>query len=167
MLAWAVDRMIPSALGDVNDRQHTPVKAIIFCTITGTIALVALVAVPQASLLGALLAQILAFILVSIAGIAFPYRLRQVWEKGGGHRILGIPSVVLAGVGGVVVLVGLMLMFIFNTTVNATFATTRTLSLGFMIGVVVVGIIWYVGAFVLNRNQGVDVGLAYREIPPE
>jgi hypothetical protein len=70
-------------------------------------------------------------------------------------------------VGGVVVLVGLMLMFIFNTTVNATFATTRTLSLGFMIGVVVVGIIWYVGAFVLNRNQGVDVGLAYREIPPE
>jgi amino acid transporter len=167
MLAWAVDRMIPSALGDVNDKHHTPVKAIIFCTITGTIALVALVAVPQASLLGALLAQIFAFILVSIAGIAFPYRLRQVWEKGGAHRILGIPSVVLAGVGGVVVLVGLMLMFIFNTTVNSTFAVTRTLSLAFMIGVVVVGIIWYVGAFVLNRNQGVDVGLAYREIPPE
>jgi amino acid transporter len=167
MLAWAVDRMVPSALGDVNDKHHTPVKAIIFCTITGTIALIALVVVPQASLLGALLAQIGAFILVSIAGIAFPYRLRQVWEKGGGHRILGIPSVVLAGVGGVVVLVGLMLMFIFNNTVNATFATTRTLSLAFMIGVVVIGILWYVGAFVLNRNQGVDVGLAYREIPPE
>jgi amino acid transporter len=167
MLAWAVDRMVPSALGDVNDKHHTPVKAIIFCTITGTIALIALVVVPQASLLGALLAQILAFIVVSIAGIAFPYRLRQVWEKGGGHRIAGIPSVVLAGVGGVVVLVGLLLMFIFNSTVNSTFAVTRTLSLAFMIGVVVIGIIWYVGAFVVNRNKGVDVGLAYREIPPE
>ena len=167
MLAWAVDRMVPSALGDVNDKHHTPVKAIIFCTITGTIALIALVVVPQASLLGALLAQILAFIVVSIAGIAFPYRLRQVWEKGGGHRILGIPSVVLAGVGGVVVLVGLMLMFIFNSTVNASFAVTRALSLEFMIGVVVIGIIWYFGALALNRNKGVDVGLAYREIPPE
>jgi amino acid transporter len=167
MLAWAVDRMVPSAVGDVNDKHHTPVKAIIFCTITGTIALIALVVVPQASLLGALLAQILAFIVVSIAGIAFPYRLRQVWEKGGGHRILGIPSVVLAGVGGVVVLVGLMLMFIFNSTVNASFAVTRALSLEFMIGVVVIGIIWYFGALALNRNKGVDIGLAYREIPPE
>jgi amino acid transporter len=167
MLAWAVDRMIPSALGDVSDKRHTPIKAIIFCTITGTIALVALVAVPQASLLGALLAQIFAFILVSIAGIAFPYRLRQVWEKGGGHRIVGVPSVVLAGVGGVIVLVGLMLMFIFNGSINSTFAVTRTLSLGFMIGVVVIGILWYVGAFVMNRNRGVDLGLAYREIPPE
>src|SRR3982075_350763 len=129
MLAWAVDRMIPSALGDVNDKHHTPVKAIVFCTITGTIALIALVTVPQASLLGALLAQIGAFILVSIAGIAFPYRLRQVWEKGGGHRILGVPSVVLAGGGGVIVLGGLLLMFIFNSTVNAAFAVTRTISL--------------------------------------
>src|SRR5438128_7392009 len=43
MLAWAVDRMVPSALGDVNDQHHTPVKAIVFCTITGTIALIALV----------------------------------------------------------------------------------------------------------------------------
>ena len=167
MLAWAVDRMIPSALGDVNDKHHTPVKAIVFCTITGTIALIALVTVPQASLLGALLAQIGAFILVSIAGIAFPYRLRQVWEKGGGHRILGVPSVVLAGVGGVIVLGGLLLMFIFNSTINGAFAVTRTLSLAFMIGVVVIGVIWYFVAISVNRSQGVDVGLAYREIPPE
>src|ERR1700726_1963925 len=88
MLAWAVDRMIPAPMGDVNERFHSPVKAIIFCTITGTLALIALVAFPQASLLGALLAQIVAFILVSIAGIFFPYRLHHVWEAAGGHKIL-------------------------------------------------------------------------------
>jgi len=60
-----------------------------------------------------------------------------------------------------------MLMFIFNSTVNASFAVTRALSLEFMIGVVVIGIIWYFGALALNRNKGVDIGLAYREIPPE
>jgi amino acid transporter len=167
MLAWAVDRMIPSPLGDVNERFHSPVKAIVFCTVTGTLALIALVAVPQASLLGALLAQIAAFILVSIAGIFFPYRLRHVWESAGGHKILGIPSVTLAGIGGVLVLGTLMLLFIFNGTINSTFGVTARLSLSFMIGVVVVGILWYVGAYFLNRNQGIDVSLTYREIPPE
>jgi amino acid transporter len=167
MLAWAVDRMIPTSLGDVNERFHSPVKAIVFCTVTGTLALIALVAVPQASLLGALLAQIAAFILVSIAGIALPYRLRHVWEAAGGHKILGIPSVMLAGIGGVLVLGSLMLLFIFNSTINSTFGVTARLSLSFMIGVVVVGILWYLGAYFLNRNQGIDLGLTYREIPPE
>ena len=167
MLAWAVDRMIPAPLGDVSERFHSPVKAIIFCTVTGTIALIALVTVPQASLLGALLAQIAAFILVSIAGIAFPYRLRHVWEAAGSHKLLGIPSVTLAGIGGVIVLGALLLMFIFNSTINSTFGVTARLSLFFMIGVVVVGIIWYAAAYFLNRSQGVDLGLTYREIPPE
>jgi amino acid transporter len=167
MLAWAVDRVVPAPLGDVSERFHTPVKAILFCTATGTLALIALVTVPQASLLGALLAQIAAFILVSIAGIAFPYRLRHVWELAGGHKILGIPSVALAGAGGVIVLGGLMLMFIFNSTINSTFGVTARLSLAFMIGVIVIGILWYIGAYLLNRNQGIDLGLAYREIPPE
>ena len=167
MLAWAVDRMIPAPMGDVSERFHSPVKAIVFCTITGTLALIALIAIPQASLLGALLAQIAAFILVSIAGILFPYRLRHVWEAAGGHKILGVPSVTLAGIGGVIVLGALMLLFIFNSTINSTFGVTARLSLSFMLGVVVVGILWYVGAYFINRGRGIDVGLAYREIPPE
>jgi amino acid transporter len=167
MLSWALDRMIPAPLGDVSDRFHTPVKAIIFCTITGTLALIALVTVPQASLLGALLAQVAAFILVAIAGIVFPFRLRHVWEAGGGHRLLGIPSVTLAGIGGVIVLGSLMVMFIANSTINATFGVTKQLSLMFMIGVVLVGVVWYIVAYFLNRAQGVDLSLTYREIPPE
>ena len=111
--------------------------------VTGVIALIALVRIPQASLLGALLAQIVAFIVVSIAGIVFPYRLPQIWEGGGGRRILGVPAVTLAGIGGVIALGGLMIMFIANDTVNATFAVTRGISLKFMIGVIVVGAIWY------------------------
>jgi amino acid transporter len=167
MLAWSLDRTVPRQLGEVNDRYHTPVKAILLCAVTGTAALVALVQIPQASLLGALLAQIVAFILVSIAGVVFPYRLRQIWEGGGGRRIFGVPAVTLAGLGGVIALGGLMIMFIFNNTVNATFAATRGLSLKFMIGVVVVGAVWYVVAWALNKRRGVDLSLSYREIPPE
>src|SRR5258707_639294 len=100
MLAWSLDRVVPKQLGQVSDTFHTPIKAILVCAVTGEIALFALVQIPQASLLGALLAQIAAFIVVSIAGILFPYRLKAVWESAGGRRILGVPAVTLAGIGG-------------------------------------------------------------------
>jgi hypothetical protein len=67
----------------------------------------------------------------------------------------------------VIALGGLMIMFIADDTVNATFAATRGLSLKFMIGVVVVGAIWYAVTWAINRSRGVDLSLAYREIPPE
>jgi amino acid transporter len=167
MLAWSLDRTVPPRIGEVSERFHTPVGAIAFCTITGEVALVALVTVAQASLLGALLAQILAFIIVSLAGVVFPFRAREVWESAGGRRLFGVPAVTLAGIGGVVVLGALLGTFILNSTVNATFAVTRRLSVEFMIGVVVVGVIWYAVAWMVNRSRGVDLGLVYREIPPE
>ena len=167
MLAWSLDRTVPAAIGEVSDKYHTPVKAIIFATITGELALILLTVNASASLLGALLAQILAFIVVSVAGIVFPYRMKDVWESAGGRRIMGIPAVTLAGIGGVLVLGGMMIMFIVNPTINATFAVTRRLSLVFMIGVVVVGAIWYAVAYSINKSKGVDLRLVYREIPPE
>ncbi|MGN6793700.1 MAG: hypothetical protein ACTHJW_15040, partial [Streptosporangiaceae bacterium] len=167
MLAWSLDRAVPRQLGDVSDRLHTPIKGILLCAVTGEIALFALIQIPQASLLGALLAQIAAFIVVSIAGIVFPYRLKAVWESAGGRRIFGIPAVTLAGVGGVVALGVLMGEFVLNSSISATFAVTRALSLEFMLGVVVLGAIWYLFAWRINASKGVNLGLAYREIPPE
>jgi amino acid transporter len=167
MLAWSLDRTVPQALGEVSERFRTPVKAIAFCTVTGILALILLTTVPNASLLGALLAQIVAFIIVSLAGVVFPYRLKAVWESAGARRIFGVPAVALAGAGGVIALTALMLMFIFNDQINSTFAVTRALSLWFMIGVIVVGAIWYAAATVINRRRGVDLALAFREIPPE
>jgi len=167
MLAWALDRTVPKRLGDVSERFHTPVNGIVLATITGEIALVALVVNSQASLLGALLAQIAAFILVSIAGVVFPYRLKSVWESAGGHRLFGIPTVTLAGIGGVIVLGGFVYEFLFNSVVNATFAVTRELSLKFMIAVPIIGVVWYLAAYFVNRSRGIDLALAYRELPPE
>jgi amino acid transporter len=167
MLAWGLDRSGPQWLGRVNDRVHTPVAAIVFCTVTGEIALLALINIAQASLLGALLAQIAAFILVCVAGIAFPYRLKDLWESAGGRRILGVPAVALAGVAGAIALGALLILFIFNKSISAQFAVTAHLSIEFMVGVVVVGILWYIGAYLVNKRRGINLNLAYKEIPPE
>ena len=167
MLAWGLDRSAPQRLGRVSDRLHTPVTAIVFCTVTGELALLALINIAQASLLGALLAQIGAFILVSAAGIAFPYRLRSVWESAGGRRILGVPAVALAGAGGVLSLGALMVLFLANHSISSTFAVTAHLSVEFMLGVVAAGVLWYVGAYLVNKRRGINLNLAFKEIPPE
>jgi amino acid transporter len=167
MLAWSLDRSGPQALGRVNDRTHTPVVAIVFCTVTGELALLALINVPQASLLGALLAQIAAFILVSAAGVAFPYRLKDIWEAAGGRRLFGVPAVALAGAGGVISLGALMVLFITDKSISTTFAVTAHLSVEFMLGVIAAGVLWYIGAVLYNKRRGVNLNLTYKEIPPE
>jgi hypothetical protein len=146
---------------------HTPVVAIVFCTVTGELALLALINIPQASLLGALLAQIAAFILVSAAGIAFPYRLKDIWEAAGGRRLFGVPAVALAGAGGVIFLGALLVLFIADKSISAQFAVTAHLSVEFMLGVLAAGVLWYIGAVLYNRRRGVNLNLTYKEIPPE
>ena len=168
MLAASLDRMIPSALGEVDERSHSPRNAIILCTIAGEISILALIAIPQASLLGALMAQIIAYLIVSVAGILFPYRMKDVWQASGGRTFMGVPLIVLAGIAGVIVLGGQLFLFVTNDDINGFFGVTRDISLlvaGLVIGT---GILWYVGAwFYSNRNRGVDTNLVYRAIPPD
>ena len=72
---------------------------------------------------------------MSAAGIAFPYRLKDIWEAAGGRRLFGVPAVALAGAGGVIVLGALLVLFIFNKSISAQFAVTAHLSVEFMLGV--------------------------------
>ena len=167
MLAGALDRMIPGALGDVDERLHSPVKAIVVCTLGGELAILALSFIPQASLLGALLSQMIAFIIVGVAGIVFPYRMPAVWQSAGARRIFGLPLITVAGAASVVVLTAMLILFVVNPSINGVFGVTHTISLIASASVVVAGAIWYVVATRLNRSRGVDAALLYKTIPPE
>ena len=167
MLAASLDRMIPGALGEVDEKTHSPRNAIILCTIAGELSILGLIAIPQASLLGALMAQIIAYIIVAVAGIVFPYRMKDVWQAGGGRTIMGVPSIVVAGIASVVVLGGFLYLFISNNDVNSVFGVTREISLKVAGVVIGVGAVWYVVATMYNKRRGVDTSLVYRAIPPD
>jgi RsiW-degrading membrane proteinase PrsW (M82 family) len=113
------------------------------------------------------MAQIIAYLIVSVAGILFPYRMKDVWQASGGRTFMGVPLIVLAGIAGVIVLGGQLFLFVTNDDINGFFGVTRDISLlvaGLVIGT---GILWYVGAWFYNRNRGVDTNLVYRAIPPD
>jgi amino acid transporter len=167
MMAASLDRMIPAALGEVDERTHSPRNAIILCTLAGEVAILGLIAIPQASLLGALLAQIIAYIIVGIAGIAFPYRMRDVWAAAGGQTVFGIPRIAVAGAAAVVVLGSFLWLFVTNNDINSFFGVTRDISLAVAAVVIGTGVIWYLAAWAYNRNRGIDTGLVYKAIPPD
>ena len=167
MLAASLDRMIPGALGEVDEKTHSPRNGIILCTIAGELSILALILIPQASLLGALMAQIIAYIVVGIAGIVFPYRMKDVWKAGGGRTFAGIPLIVLAGIASVIVLGAQLFLFITNDDINSFFGVTRDISL-LVAGVVIgTGVVWYFVASWYNRNRGIDTSLVYKAIPPD
>ena len=167
MLAASLDRMVPSALGEVDERTHSPRNAIILCTIAGELSILALIAIPQASLLGALMAQIIAYLIVSVAGILFPYRMKDVWQASGGRTVAGIPLIVLAGIAGVIVLGGQLFLFVTNNDINGFFGVTRDISLLGSGGRHRDGRPLVHRAWIYNRNRGVDTNLVYRAIPPD
>jgi amino acid transporter len=167
MLAGALDRMIPKALGDVDERWHSPVKAVIACTLGGEIAILALSFIPQASLLGALLSQMIAYIIVSVAGVVFPYCMRNVWESAGARRIFGLPLISVAGAASAVVITVMLIVFVANPSINGVFGVTHTISVVAGAAVIVAGAIWYVVATRMARAKGFDPALLYKTIPPE
>jgi hypothetical protein len=57
----------------------------------------------------------------------------------------------------------MVLMFIFYSG----FGLNSDLAHEVVIGVLVVSVIWYLLAKMIQRSRGIDVGYAFKEIPPE
>jgi len=55
------------------------------------------------------------------------------------------------------------LMFIFYDA----FGLTSVLARNVVIGVLIVSIVWYWLAKFMQKSRGIDVGFAFKEIPPE
>ncbi|OLT19457.1 hypothetical protein BJF78_10815 [Pseudonocardia sp. CNS-139] len=90
-----------------------------------------------------------------------------MWRSGGGRRVLGLPAVTLAGAVGAVLMIALLVMLVANETLNGVYGPTRAISLYATGGVLLAGLLWYVGAKIVNRRRGIDLALAFKEIPPE
>src|SRR5581483_1710621 len=82
LLAYGIDGVGPSWLGNVSERLHTPVNALVVMGI-GSIAALWLYTRPDSpfkTLVG-IFGFILSFIVTSIAAILMPYRKRALWES--------------------------------------------------------------------------------------
>ncbi len=169
VMAMGFDGTIPATFGDVSERFHSPVKA------TTAWAILALVVVyifnykPNWStpiLLGGTTTGVLVLGVTATAAALFPYRSKTIYRASPApvqRKLLGVPLITLVGLLGaamsfVMVVVGL-------TTKELGLANTTARLL--LVGAFVTGFVIFYGWRAWQARRGVDLGLAFRELPPD
>jgi basic amino acid/polyamine antiporter, APA family len=169
MIAWSFDRLAPDRLGYVGERVHTPLVAIGLST-AGSIVFMWLIAYRSIALLSLIEALLVAWGVAMAAAVVFPSRRRDFYEASPVRwKIAGVPVMSLGGAVAALffVYVGYLL---WNDPVAAgPMFTLHHLSREFWIvlGIVAFGIVWFAGTKLYRRRQGIDIDLAFRQIPIE
>jgi uncharacterized membrane protein len=102
-----------------------------------------------------------AMILTMIGAIVFPMRMRRHFEQSPAskYRAATLPLALLGIVANLVIMYYLF-------TVPALAATTPQ-SEGLMVGIFVVGVIYYYVVSAYRKSTGINIGQAFKEIPPD
>ncbi len=99
LLAYGIDGVIPARFGEVNERTHTPVFALVVVGAGSAIALWVYATNPDFTTLTGISVYIVSFALVSIAAILFPSRRPQLWASSPvAGRIGGLPTITIVGI---------------------------------------------------------------------
>ncbi len=167
MVAMSLDRLLPEWVSRVHERLHTPVNAHIayFVASIPVIILYDFWGKWAALTLGVTFACGYVFVVTALAGALLPYRAKALYDAspGGQYKIGDWPAVTVIGGIGAVVGAIMVLMFIFYDV----FGLTSDLAREVVIGVLIVSVIWYLLAKMIQKSRGIDVGYAFKEIPPE
>ena len=165
LVAWSLDRVAPDTLGTVSERTHTPIPAILLC-LAGGITFVGMLAFTSFFQLVIFIeVAVLAWALVLLAGVFFPYRRPDIYNKSpiANMKIGGLPVMSVACALGAAA----AFFYFFNLFFDDFAAGHARHSMSVLIG-------WFVGSFILywimwfiRRRQGVNVDLAFKEIPIE
>jgi len=156
LFAQSFDRFLPSRVSFVSPRFGSPVVAHAI-DLVFTITLVGLAAyyfAGASSLFGAIVGSMVYFVFVGLAALLHAIRK----ETGTGKILLA-----LAGFGNILVFSYVAWQFVSN------FSTwgINLLSGGFNVFSIILGGAIYLAARQYHRRRGIDISLAYRELPPE
>ena len=167
LFAWSFDRIIPDKVSEVSERTRSPLVANVVVLVV-TLAYLAVIVFAGGSFLTLLytsgIAELLTFMVVAVAGIAFPYRRKVLYKESSIVKsFFGLPQITVVAAVSLAVY---LLFFISLLTADALGANSST-GIRATVIIAVVSIVVYPISKVVNRRRGVDLGLAFRELPPE
>jgi amino acid transporter len=156
MMAQAFDRYLPSQFAYVSARYGSPVFAHLF-DLAVTLVLIGLASFLYgtiSSLYGAVMASMMYFAFVGIAAAIYAVKKETGWSK------------ITLGVAGVLQL----LVFAFLTYQFLLYPKIwggNMLAYGYIILTFGLGVLIYAYASIRRKREGLEISLAFKEIPPE
>jgi amino acid transporter len=167
MVATSMDGVLPERLGRVDPRTHTPLLAIGIGLVLSLASLILLTTHGNlTTILNAVLGELVgAYLLVSLAAIAFPFvpKTRQAYRASPANiSVAGIPLISIMGTLSTVVLLIIGWQFWTNDKygLNTTGAKITTFALP------AAALIIYAISRAVRQSRNQDISLAFKEIPP-
>ncbi len=165
-LAWSLDRLAPEKLAWVHPRWHSPVWGLAMIFVLGCITS-ALYTFGELSVLTGTIGLTASMVLVAVAGVVLPFRHRELWRSSPARGTIGglpLISVVAAVSIPLLVLIEWALISDVNSGASLEGNPGRLL---LVVIVFFVGVPLYYLIRAVQKRRGVDIELAYKEIPPE
>jgi len=162
--AWAIDGMIPNAFAYVNEKFRTPFNAIIVSGVGGALFLAGIAFTTWLGILSGALAISFVWLCASIAAIIFPFHRKEFYARSGiNYEIAKIP--VISIVGSVNAVWNIVAIWIMVTDARA--GANSPISLSFVGGLLLVGVVLFYAMRAYRKRQGVDTSLTFKAIPVE
>ncbi len=174
LVAYAIDGLLPRRFGEVHPKYHTPAFSLGVMCVASIISLAIYVYTPYFATLVGIFGFILTFGLTSIAAMVMPYRAKTIFETSPVKwRIFGVPVITILGALSIVMCV--IMEWIFLSDPNAGLQTTTApffsrIPYGMAwlnVAIFLSGLLLYFGAKAIQSRRGMNVDLAYKEIPIE
>ncbi|MCL6564488.1 MAG: APC family permease [Firmicutes bacterium] len=167
LLAWALDGLLPAQVAEVHDRWHAPVWAIWLSALLGIGFLWLYAYDPAFATIAGFFGQVAGtFLITSWAAIWFPYRQPEMFEASPvAWRVGRLPLISLLGALGVIGMSVIAWAFLQDPL--SGISLQHPLMLLINAAVFVSGFLVFWVARAVRARQGIDLSLAYAEIPPE
>jgi len=162
LFAMAFDRVLPEKVTYINEKYHSPVVATIVCAVVSSVGLAA-----ESGLLGPLAGWVAAgdlwdyifFAFVCVAGIIFPFRLKEIYKACPvKHELGGIPVITIVSILALLGNLWVILTAVPQLTYEAALFTVL---------MVIVPTLIYCYYRARARMTKVDYGTIYTSLPPE
>ena len=168
LMTWSFDGLLPRRLAGVSPTRHTPAPAIV-ATALLSVPLAVWICFSDNFFQYFAIAAVSAYpslVLVGITATLIKRRRPDLYVGSsaewriGGIEVLPVVGVICSLVGAAAI----ALLFIYHEEVGLQYTTATAI---YLVGMFAVGAIWWHVARAMRRGQGVDLALAYKEIPPE
>jgi len=165
MFAAGFDRSLPALLAKVSERFHTPVTAVtIYMALTELGLVLSVYAGVIFEFLNITLVSLYAF--VGLAALILPFIRNQMYSNSilARYKLGNIPAISLLGAANLIFFGFLDYFSLLNPAVSGP---DWTRSIGTLIGIFLLGVVSYFLVTRYYHSKGIDVSLAFKEIPPE
>jgi basic amino acid/polyamine antiporter, APA family len=167
MFAWSFDRLMPERLSYVEPRSRAPIVAIGIFTLLAIASTAIYSFTTWFSSLSVLLGLSLTLLFTAVSGILLPYcHPAMVNASPYGRRVAGIPVLTVVGALALLGFSAAIFVLLWDPGSGASLADNPG-KLELAAVVYAVGFAVYFISRAIRARQGIELDLAYQELPPE